>query len=184
MLCKFVAFPLDPQAAGGLAPDLLIWLFALLAILVGAAIGFFNGVLVAVIGIPSIIATLCYAVHLSRALSLIVGNGLQFSIRGIDSYSLLPRALQRRAGAACPAQAVWGLVARGGALVRPQPAPLRRAPAVHRRQPGRGARGRHRREAREDQAVHADGRAGRRWPRSWSRSRTRTSTPPRARATC
>jgi simple sugar transport system permease protein len=106
MLCKFVAFPLDPQAAGGLAPDLLIWLFAFLAILVGAAIGFFNGVLVAVIGIPSIIATLC-SLFIFEGLSLIVGNGLQFSIRGIDSYSLFHVLSGRWFG--IPAQAVWGL---------------------------------------------------------------------------
>ena len=107
MLCKFVAFPLDPQAAGGLAPDLLIWLFAFLAVLVGAAIGFFNGVLVAIIGIPSIIATLC-SLFIFEGLSLIIGNGLQFSIRGIDSYSLLHVLSGRWFG--MPAQAVWGLV--------------------------------------------------------------------------
>ena len=57
--------------------------------------------LVAIIGIPSIIATLC-SLFIFEGLSLIVGNGLQFSIRGIDSYSLLPRALGalvRHAGA-------------------------------------------------------------------------------------
>jgi ribose/xylose/arabinose/galactoside ABC-type transport system permease subunit len=81
MLTKFVAFPMDAGddliIQPGEATNLLPWLFALAAIAVGAAIGFLNGILVAVIGIPSIIATLAM-LFVFEGVSLIVGSGQQY----------------------------------------------------------------------------------------------------------
>ena len=111
MLTKFIAFPAD--AGGDLimqpgeASNLLPWLFVLAAIAVGAAIGFLNGILVAVIGIPSIIATLAM-LFVFEGLSLIIGSGQQYSLRGIDEYSV-HAILTGRIGLV-PLQAIWALV--------------------------------------------------------------------------
>ena len=51
-------------------------------------------------------------------------------------------------------------------LAHPDPSPLRRAHAFHRRFQRRLARRRHRRRSREDQGLHADGRFWRPAPRS------------------
>ena len=74
--------------------------------------------LVAVIGIPSIIATLC-SLFIFEGLSLIVGKGGLFSIRGIDSYSLFhvlsgagSACRRRRSGALVLAVAIWLLLNR------------------------------------------------------------------------
>jgi simple sugar transport system permease protein len=111
MLTKFIAFPLATGADGiitdpGLS-DLLPWLFALAAVAVGAAIGFLNGVLVAWVGIPSIIATLAM-LFVFEGVSLIIGSGQQYSLRGIDEFSL-HSVLSGRIGA-LPVQALWGLL--------------------------------------------------------------------------
>jgi simple sugar transport system permease protein len=110
MLTKFVAFPLDTGADGMVGSEgvgnLLPWLFLLAAVLVGAAIGFLNGILVAVIGIPSIIATLAM-LFVFEGLSLIIGSGQQYSLRGIDAYSV-HTVLTGRIGPV-PVQAIWGV---------------------------------------------------------------------------
>lgn len=110
MLCKFVAFPMDTGADGVVGSagtsDALLWLFLAAAILVGAAIGFLNGILIAVVGIPSIIATLA-TLFVFEGLSLIVGNGLQYSLRGIDAYWSFHILSGRLFG--IPMQAVWAL---------------------------------------------------------------------------
>jgi simple sugar transport system permease protein len=110
MLTKFVAFPMDTGADGmvgsGGVSNLLPWLFVLAAVAVGAAIGFLNGILVAVIGIPSIIATLAM-LFVFEGLSLIIGSGQQYSLRGIDGYSV-HAVLTGRIGPV-PVQAIWGL---------------------------------------------------------------------------
>jgi simple sugar transport system permease protein len=114
MLTKFVAFPMDAGddliIQPGEATNLLPWLFALAAIAVGAAIGFLNGILVAVIGIPSIIATLAM-LFVFEGVSLIVGSGQQYSLRGIDEYSV-HWVLTGRIGPV-PVQAIWGLLIAG-----------------------------------------------------------------------
>jgi simple sugar transport system permease protein len=111
MLTKFVAFPMDAGddliIQPGEASNLLPWLFFLAAVAVGAAIGFLNGILVAVIGIPSIIATLAM-LFVFEGVSLIVGSGQQYSLRGIDEYSV-HTVLTGRIGPV-PMQAIWGLV--------------------------------------------------------------------------
>jgi len=110
MLTKYIAFPFDTGADGVVASDgvtnLLPWLFLLAAIAVGAAIGFLNGLLVAVVGIPSIIATLAM-LFVFEGLSLIIGAGQQYSLRGIDAYSV-DRVLTGEIGPV-PVQALWSL---------------------------------------------------------------------------
>jgi len=114
MLTKFIAFPVDTGADGVIGSEgvsnLLPWLFVLAAIAVGAAIGFLNGILVAVIGIPSIIATLAM-LFVFEGLSLIIGAGQQYSLRGIDEYAV-DAFLTGRIGPV-PVQAIWGLVIAG-----------------------------------------------------------------------
>lgn len=71
MLTKFVAFPLDTGNDFIIQPEdashLLPWLFFLAAVLVGALIGFLNGLLVAVVGIPSSWASVTSGSSCSRA---------------------------------------------------------------------------------------------------------------------
>ena len=69
--------------------------------------GFLNGILVAVIGIPSIIATLAM-LFVFEGLSLIIGSGQQYSLRGIDEYSV--HALLTGRIGPVPVQAIWGLL--------------------------------------------------------------------------
>jgi simple sugar transport system permease protein len=114
MLTKFVAFPIDAGddmiIQPGEASNLLPWLFVLVAVAVGAGIGFLNGILVAVIGIPSIIATLAM-LFVFEGVSLIVGSGQQYSLRGIDEYAV--HALLTGRIGPVPVQAIWGLVIAG-----------------------------------------------------------------------
>jgi len=118
MLTKFVAFPMDAGddliIQPGEPTNLLPWLFFLAAIAVGAAIGFLNGVLVAIVGIPSIIATLAM-LFVCEGLSLIIGSGQQYSLRGIDEYAI-HSVLTGRIGPV-PAQAIWALLIAIGAWV-------------------------------------------------------------------
>ncbi len=111
MLTKFVAYPIDTGADGIVGSEgvthLLPWMFVLAAVAVGAAIGFLNGLLVAVIGIPSIIATLAM-LFVFEGVSLIIGSGQQYSLRGIDEYTV-HWLLTGRIGPV-PVQAIWGLV--------------------------------------------------------------------------
>jgi simple sugar transport system permease protein len=110
MLTKFVAFPMDAGddliIQPGEASNLLPWLFAIAAVAVGAAIGFLNGILVAVIGIPSIIATLAM-LFVFEGLSLLIGSGQQYSLRGIDEYSV--HAFLTGQIGPVPLQAIWAL---------------------------------------------------------------------------
>lgn len=112
---KFIALPMDigedNLPMGSLGPDLLIWVFFLAAILVGALIGFLNGILVAVIGIPSIIATLAM-LFVFEGVSMIIGQGQQYSLRGIDDYSIHSVLTGRWFDV--PSQALWALVATVG----------------------------------------------------------------------
>ena len=87
---------------------------------------------------------------------------------GLAGGSSAARSPARRpiwVGAAADAGALDG-ADRRLPLVHPEPPPLRRARALHRRFQRRVARRRHRRRAREDQALHADGRRSPRSPRS------------------
>ncbi|MCH8196603.1 MAG: ABC transporter permease [Proteobacteria bacterium] len=103
-LVKFEIFPLD----AGLADkhDLLPYLALLAALIVGAAIGFINGVLIARVGIPSIIATLA-TLFVWEGATVILSGGLSHNIRQIGGYSIYD-VLTGRIGPV-PVQALWAL---------------------------------------------------------------------------
>ena len=115
MMTKFIAFPLDVGADGIVGSDgvtnILPWLIFLVAVAVGALIGLLNGLLVTVIGIPSIIATLA-TLFVFEGLSIIIGSGQQYSLRGIDEYAV-HQVLTGRLGIV-PVQALWAVL---GAVV-------------------------------------------------------------------
>lgn len=112
LLFKDIALPMAAGEDGvvdvGIGPDLLLWLFVLVAVLVGALIGYLNGLLVAVVGIPSIIATLAM-LFVFKGVSLIVGQGQQYSLRGIDDFSVHGALSGELFG--IPVQALWTLLA-------------------------------------------------------------------------
>jgi simple sugar transport system permease protein len=82
----------------------LTWLALLLALAGGALIGWVNGVLVAVIGIPSIIATLATQFFWGGITTVLTG-GLSYAIRTIDDHAI-HAVLVGRIGVV-PVQALW-----------------------------------------------------------------------------
>ena len=82
----------------------LTWLALLLALAGGALIGWVNGILVAVIGIPSIIATLATQFFWGGITTVLTG-GLSYAIRTIDDYAIHD-VLVGRIGVV-PVQALW-----------------------------------------------------------------------------
>lgn len=103
-ITKFVIFPLDEGLAD--KHDLLVWLAFAAALGVGGLIGFINGVLIARIGIPSIIATLA-TLFVWEGATVILSGGLSLNIRAVGDYTIL-HALTGRIGSV-PVQALWGL---------------------------------------------------------------------------
>ena len=81
----------------------LTWLALLLALAGGALVGWVNGILVAVIGIPSIIATL--ATQFWGGITTVMTGGLSYAIRTIDDYAI-HTVLVGRIGVV-PVQALW-----------------------------------------------------------------------------
>ena len=132
-------------------------------------VGFINGVLVAKIGIPSFIATLGTQ-FFWYGMATVLSGGKSYALRGAEESSVWTgarrpalRQFQFGVGAAAPDPGAVDGADRHLPVVHPQPPPLRRAHPVHRRFERRVARRRHRCRAREDQALHPDGR---RWPPS------------------
>ncbi len=82
------------------------WLGLLLALLAGAVVGWLNGILVARIGVPSIIATLATQ-FLWGGLTTVFSQGLSYSLGEVDQYFLW-HLLVGRIGA-FPVQALWSL---------------------------------------------------------------------------
>jgi simple sugar transport system permease protein len=82
----------------------LTWLALLLALAGGALVGWVNGILVAVIGIPSIIATLATQFFWGGITTVMTG-GLSYAIRTIDDYAIHD-VLVGRIGVV-PVQALW-----------------------------------------------------------------------------
>ena len=82
----------------------LTWLAVLLALAGGALVGLINGLLVAVIGIPSIIATLATQFFWGGITTVLTG-GLSYAIRKIDDY-WIHTLLVGRIGV-LPVQALW-----------------------------------------------------------------------------
>jgi simple sugar transport system permease protein len=82
------------------------WLGAALALLAGGLVGYLNGVLIARIGVPSIIATLATQ-FLWGGLTTVFSRGLSYSLGEVDEL-LLWRLLVGRLGP-LPLQALWAL---------------------------------------------------------------------------
>lgn len=76
-----IADPMD-QAAMAAARQWMTWLGALAAVLVGAAAGWINGVLIARLAIPSIILTLA-TLFLWRGVAVVLAGGLSYNLRGV-----------------------------------------------------------------------------------------------------
>jgi len=88
-----------------------------IAILGGAGVGYINGLLVAKVGVPSIMATLAAQFFWSGVTVLLV-SGLQLNLRGIDDtivhnifagdiYGIIPNPERGRIGV--PSQALWAM---------------------------------------------------------------------------
>ncbi len=81
------------------------WMPLIAALASGAVVGFVNGVLVAVVGIPSIIATLG-AQFLWSGLTVILSGGLAWNIRDIREETI-HSLFVGRIGGVVPAQVLW-----------------------------------------------------------------------------
>lgn len=84
-----------------------VWLAVVAALLAGALVGYINGLLIAKIGVPSIMATLAAGFFWSGATVLLAG-GLSWSIRDIQD-DLAHTVLTGRLFDLVPAQALWSL---------------------------------------------------------------------------
>lgn len=84
----------------------LVWTAALAAIVAGALVGWVNGLIVARLGIPSIIATLATQ-FLWGGLTTVVSNGLSYNIHDVGDTSLW-HLLVGRIGP-LPVQSLWAL---------------------------------------------------------------------------
>lgn len=84
-----------------------VWLAVIVALLAGALVGYINGLLIARIGVPSIMATLAAGFFWSGATVLLAG-GLSWSIRDIQD-DLAHTVFTGRLFDLVPAQALWSL---------------------------------------------------------------------------
>jgi len=84
----------------------LPWIGFVLALVSGALVGYVNGILIARVGIPSIIATLATQ-FLWGGLTTVLSQGLSYSLGDVDQF-LLWRLLVGRIGP-FPVQALWAL---------------------------------------------------------------------------
>ena len=82
----------------------LTWLALLLALASGALIGLVNGLLIAVIGIPSIIATLATQFFWG-GITTVLSGGLSYAIRTINDYPIFDVFVGRIG--VVPVQALW-----------------------------------------------------------------------------
>jgi len=80
----------------------------IVALIAGAAVGFVNGVLVAIVGIPSIIATLG-GQFLWSGLTVILSGGLAWNVRDVRN-EFIHRLFVGRIGGVLPAQVLWALL--------------------------------------------------------------------------
>jgi len=91
----------DPSWAGA------VWVAILLALASGALIGYVNGVLVAKVGVPSIMATLAAGFFWS-GLTVLLAGGLSWNIKEIQS-NVVHTIFTGRIFGIVPAQAFWAL---------------------------------------------------------------------------
>ncbi|MFO1349534.1 MAG: ABC transporter permease [Gammaproteobacteria bacterium] len=85
----------------------LTWLALPAALAAGALVGFINGVLVAKIGVPSIIATLATQ-FLWGGITTVVSEGISYNIRTINQYAIWDGFVGRLFGV-IPVQFLWAL---------------------------------------------------------------------------
>ncbi len=83
------------------------WVGFFLALAGGALVGYINGVLVAKVHVPSIMATLA-AQFFWYGVTVLLANGLQLNIKEVTTTTL-HEIFVGRIGGYIPAQAVWGL---------------------------------------------------------------------------
>jgi simple sugar transport system permease protein len=84
----------------------LIWPAVFLAIAAGALIGFINGLIVAYVGVPSIIATLATQFFWG-GITTVISGGLSYSLRDVDETSMWS-VLVGKIGE-FPMQALWAI---------------------------------------------------------------------------
>lgn len=102
-----LADPLDPEAMAA-ARAWMVWLGLVAAVATGAAAGWVNGVLIARLGIPSIILTLA-TLFLWRGVAVVLASGLSYNLRGVRD-TLLWQVTTGRLFDWLPLQAVWVLL--------------------------------------------------------------------------
>lgn len=102
-----IADPMDPEAMAA-ARAWMVWLGLLAAIATGAAAGWVNGVLIARLGIPSIILTLA-TLFLWRGVAVVLAGGLSYNLRGVRDTSLW-QLTSGRLFDWLPLQAFWVLL--------------------------------------------------------------------------
>ena len=102
-----LADPLDPEAMTA-TRAWMTWLGLLAAVLVGALAGWINGVLIARLGIPSIILTLA-TLFLWRGVAVVLAGGLSYNLRGVRDTALW-QVTTGRLFDWLPLQAVWVLL--------------------------------------------------------------------------
>ena len=83
------------------------WLAFILALLSGALVGYINGLLVAKVGVPSIMATLA-AQFFWNGLTILLSRGLSWNIKEIRPY-FIHTLFVGRIGGIVPAQSLWGV---------------------------------------------------------------------------
>ncbi len=84
------------------------WLAFILALASGALVGYINGLLVARIGVPSIMATLA-AQFFWNGVTILLSGGLSWNIKEIKEYSIHPFFVGR-IGGIFPVQSIWALL--------------------------------------------------------------------------
>ncbi len=84
------------------------WVGVLAALAAGALVGFINGVLIAKLNVPSIMATLA-AQFFWYGITILLANGLQLNLKNIETTTV-HAILTGRLFGIVPVQAIWGLV--------------------------------------------------------------------------
>jgi simple sugar transport system permease protein len=98
-------------------PALAVWIGMALAVMAGAGVGLVNGLMVARLGVPSIMATLA-AQFFWYGVTVLLSSGLQWNMRELEGnpthdlftgriYGIIPDQGRGRIG--IPTQALWGL---------------------------------------------------------------------------
>jgi simple sugar transport system permease protein len=103
-----LADPLDAEAMAA-TRAWMTWVGAIAAVAAGAAAGWINGVLIARLGIPSIILTLA-TLFLWRGVAVVLAGGLSYNLRGVRDTAFWQLSSGRLLDW-LPMQAVWVLLA-------------------------------------------------------------------------